>query len=1705
MMQISQGTIRSPWHQVYHSSSSTSDLSGYNHEFLRSNIAPDPYRSRGSMESLDQASAAYHHCHLSPAKSTNCIDQLVYLHNKRDSAYSSFSTNASIPEYHSSQFSKERSYSMESMHSRSSVPEGIKHADIKYIKTVYNVQRGISEYEVNSSSVMNRNYSRQPAYNRYSIGPHGRLNQSRMFSESDGFERSAPLPPTRSDSYALTRHHERSPLVKPKQIYSEAPQPGRPILPTGIYPVPAPEPHFAHAPQPPKNNNGRLYPALAKEGSYLAKSSEKLPPCSEFNENDAQHLGSKSLGHCSMDHSIKDKEKKHEGPTGFSHYKINFSVGPEIPTSSLTYDKNDQYPLSLHKNGTKMAEKNDSSVHTDAQNKSERHGFSVYAQPAFQNEWNDSKAKQSTNIMDLHRNSCSSDTQKENEYCNHLIIACSSPNKMDDRINRQADHRKKLTSLTFTVHVDDVNGPNSNQLKADKLPSPSQKKSYDFAKRRLSSSSSQSSKTDGNKLSSVLDKVCKIEQREQENQRSQVLCGNISQSGPSTRGQNNRGSLTMVEEIRNKFICLDQTYHNEWHRLSSSNSKERATGMNQITRHGSVHSIKRWDAEEQVEKMYSNNQEQNVLQIVPDDDKRSFESQTMPNKDDLQCAAQDTLGYNRAYRNSVKVAQCKVLEATSYRRKDLEISPPHYKKPENNERPASAPFRNKSSSLSPHAPKERHSVTPTDNCAGIQESQGVSFPSRIGAKRLITAEQKKRSYSEPEKMNKIGASEGKSAPLAVPKKHPNSSFLENSVEDRRRVFERDGKACSTTSLSKPQLKQLQQTALADYIQRKMGRSPSSQETRTLKESSQSTYFSGSIMDNQSLISTSSMNSLHEHSMSYRNRETMEMLSKTGRVSSTLPSGLTGFFDLSSFEDNTEYTDCRSRSNSFAHQLRSERLPDHRYKVEFGKSRETNKPQEATLQSDDVVGMTRSEQPGKFASAEDLLDRLPQPPALHVRSRSSPASDKKSREYMLRHDLSNKTLYALTSNNGTSFRSVKSNNSEQMSFQSSFKHNTDNEGQFPEKFLAVQRSVPLETQRNTNARSTSPSGTYNHHTEAMQVPLALPIHSVPAKVAQTSLTLTSLDYITAEEYLYSGKHGKESASPIDNKEKSHQEWCLPEKKSSEDFTDIERCAKYTSTQRLQPFKTEIANSINGTVQQNKSSGPSAGPKFSTSWKNNAMWSSSSSEAETTFHRGKISLHISESCLQSPMTGQEEEGDDEVFVKEQDTESFSGAVIPPSPPPFPPPSLEDALLQEKIEKYHFAPNILDETRENTEDISKDVNKKINERYHQSTSEYAESTESSVLYLLNSGITKRDTDIPLHRLSSVVPSNEPTASSVDPAKPTEEHVTHPHWADTSILSLERNFSFSDSHSTLPCVRTDFVSPEDAKSQELAKEIVTMDKSLANILDPDSKMKTTMDLIEGLFTKSSSALKEKNQKLKAKKQANNIIAPDSEKREEKRETHDIASSCSANYSTSAPKAELLRKMKSMHSQTEGEEEQFDVNEKKAELIASLTCKLEVLKDAKESLLDDIKLNNSLGEEVETLIETLCKPNEFDKYKMFIGDLDKVVHLLLSLSGRLARVENALSSLGEDANPDERNTWNEKKKQLCGQHEDACELKENLDRREKLVMDILGNYLTGEQFADYQHFVKMKAALLIEQRELDDKIKLGQEQLRCLKESLPY
>lgn len=79
------------------------------------------------------------------------------------------------------------------------------------------------------------------------------------------------------------------------------------------------------------------------------------------------------------------------------------------------------------------------------------------------------------------------------------------------------------------------------------------------------------------------------------------------------------------------------------------------------------------------------------------------------------------------------------------------------------------------------------------------------------------------------------------------------------------------------------------------------------------------------------------------------------------------------------------------------------------------------------------------------------------------------------------------------------------------------------------------------------------------------------------------------------------------------------------------------------------------------------------------------------------------------------------------------------------------------------------------------------------------------------------------------------------------------------------------------------------------------------------------------------------------------------------------------------------------------------------------------MLREARHSLQEDVEDNEALGREVEATVQRLCQPNQLDKFRMFVGDLDKVVSLLLSLSGRLLRVETTLDTLDPETEHHER------------------------------------------------------------------------------------
>lgn len=194
---------------------------------------------------------------------------------------------------------------------------------------------------------------------------------------------------------------------------------------------------------------------------------------------------------------------------------------------------------------------------------------------------------------------------------------------------------------------------------------------------------------------------------------------------------------------------------------------------------------------------------------------------------------------------------------------------------------------------------------------------------------------------------------------------------------------------------------------------------------------------------------------------------------------------------------------------------------------------------------------------------------------------------------------------------------------------------------------------------------------------------------------------------------------------------------------------------------------------------------------------------------------------------------------------------------------------------------------------------------------------------------------------------------------------------------------------------------------------------------------------------------------------------------------------------------------------ETDLDEDEKDLNTRKVELCEALRRSVAALRQEKEALSEEQRCHQALGASVETLVQEHLKPNERDKYSMFIGDLEKIVNLLLSLCSRMSRIDRSLLALEseelmQEDTADERDSLLHKRSLLLGQTEDARELKENLDRRQRVVHAILSGYLTEPQLQDYRRFVSTKPSLLIRQRQIDDLMRQGEEQLTRLAESLP-
>ncbi|NXK05637.1 SHRM1 protein, partial [Herpetotheres cachinnans] len=180
--------------------------------------------------------------------------------------------------------------------------------------------------------------------------------------------------------------------------------------------------------------------------------------------------------------------------------------------------------------------------------------------------------------------------------------------------------------------------------------------------------------------------------------------------------------------------------------------------------------------------------------------------------------------FKNDYREKLKVAQKKVLRETSFKRKDLQMSLPVRLRQKPSKRPSIEHLRSFSlSSANKDAKPVPSSPSHLECLESFNRDEEIKRPQtgRIGARKRVTKEQKKLCYSEPEKLNQLADKEVSWSQVR------DEITEQDTAATRRKTLQNRGRALSSSSISRTELKQIQHTALIEYMERKINQRPGS--------------------------------------------------------------------------------------------------------------------------------------------------------------------------------------------------------------------------------------------------------------------------------------------------------------------------------------------------------------------------------------------------------------------------------------------------------------------------------------------------------------------------------------------------------------------------------------------------------------------------------------------------------------------------------------------------------------------------------------------------------------------------------------------------------------------------------------------------------------------------------------------------------------
>lgn len=203
------------------------------------------------------------------------------------------------------------------------------------------------------------------------------------------------------------------------------------------------------------------------------------------------------------------------------------------------------------------------------------------------------------------------------------------------------------------------------------------------------------------------------------------------------------------------------------------------------------------------------------------------------------------------------------------------------------------------------------------------------------------------------------------------------------------------------------------------------------------------------------------------------------------------------------------------------------------------------------------------------------------------------------------------------------------------------------------------------------------------------------------------------------------------------------------------------------------------------------------------------------------------------------------------------------------------------------------------------------------------------------------------------------------------------------------------------------------------------------------------------------------------------------------------------------------------------------DLTQKKEYLVERITTKVEQLTMEQTQITESTAVNDLLGNNLLEKVTQICRPVDASKFRTYIADIGHITMLLLSLSGRLARTENLLQYCSDDGEKVSvlsfvlltifwgslkcisnslfciQKILETKRVRLTEQLDEAKHLKGDIDRRGTAVGKCLEKHLSANDYVDYDYFINMKVKLIVDGKEIIERIQMGEEQIVALKDTL--